>query len=80
MDRETRIGLASLAIWAVGMFLLNRILVISGSFYPMLDEFTANPRYNPKLNELISYVDFGWTAVCIALGVFWTKAASIKDD
>ncbi|MGB4440882.1 MAG: hypothetical protein WBJ62_01485 [Coriobacteriia bacterium] len=74
MRRDDKIILASAAVWLVGFLVLRQILVVSGSEYPMLDAVTPNPRYDAGLSELLVWAAFGWTGICIALGILWVKA------
>ena len=73
-DQSLKIGIICIAIWIIGLWVGREILAQTGSLYPMIDAETPNPDYDISFHKFIVYVEMGWTAVCIALGYFWTKS------
>ena len=78
MDRTSRIALWCVALWVLGLIIINRILVLSGSYYPMLDARTPNPQYSESLHNLMLPVAAGWTILCIIIGNLWNKASKVE--
>ena len=74
MDRGPKIALWCVALWILGLVIINRILALSGSLYPMLDAHTPNPRYSEGLHNLLLPVAVGWSILCIVIGHLWNRA------
>ena len=70
--------LTCIAIWFLGLWVGSEILERTGNLYSMLDENISNPDYDPEFHGFMANVGYGWTAVCIALGYFWTKSTNDK--
>lgn len=74
-DNSVKIGIICTILWIIGLWVGNEILAQTGNLYSMIDADTPNPNYNPSFHKFMFNVGWGWTAVCIALGYFWTKSS-----
>jgi len=53
IDRQSKIAIACVVLWIIGLVVLYRILVLADSYYPMLDATTPNPHYSRSLHDFV---------------------------
>ncbi len=80
MDRSGKVVVAAVVLWLLGLFLVNRILVVSGSFSSMFSETTPNPSYNPGLNDLMVKIAVRWSVLCLVCGAILSRWTSERNE
>jgi len=77
-DNSVFIGVICIILIILYAWAGNRILHLTNQMFPMLNENTPNPVYDPLVAEIIYFGSFVWSVVVIVMGILWFKLTQLK--